>query len=131
MSKFKLRNLMNEKRRIEKEIAKVEKMLQDKNNKKVHIGTVEECIESECTVNHRGGKQFVNGLKYRLIYNFYRKGKEVICDLYCPNTGIVATGVAKCCDEDAFVLERGMKLAEKRALAEYHVKMVEVIKRDL
>ena len=131
MSKFKLRNLMNEKRRLEKEIAKVEKMLQEKRNKKIHIGKIEEHIESECTVNHRAGKQFVNGLKYKFVYNFYRVGKEVMCDLYCPNTGVVATGIAKCCDEDIFVLERGMKLAEKRALAEYHIKMAELTKKGL
>lgn len=131
MSKFKLRNLMNERRRIDKEIEKVKREMEKGKDKTIYIGIIDETLKGECSVEHRGGKQVMTGMEYNFRYIFTRRNREVACTLYCADTKITVQGKSICCDEDVFILEKGMKLAEARAKAEYYARLVEIAKKDL
>lgn len=108
-NKFKIRNLENEKRRIDKEIAR----LRNEEDKTIAVLT-----EERTSVIHAGDKS--NTLTQKFTYTFKRKGNAIMCILADGQSFIIGRGIARCCDEDVFDQKIGCTIAERRAVADYY-----------
>lgn len=115
-NKFKIRNLENEKRRIDKRIAKLrEEDLKRSEFKEVHIGFITE--ERSSKIITEGFERIVNQNFY---YTFTRKGNKIVCELTDSFSKIKAIGVAVCREDDDFNANVGCVIAERKAIANYY-----------
>lgn len=113
-NKFKIRNLENEKRRIDKLIKK----LKEEETKEYKLFTIFE--ERECNVR----KDYLEDTYTQMFtYEYTRKGNEIKCKLTCNGTSIEGVGIAKCHSDDNFNQHIGCSIAERRAVADFYVKI--------
>lgn len=113
-NKFKIRNLENEKRRIDKLIKK----LKEEETKEYKLFTIYE--ERECNVRR---DNLEDNYTQMFIYEYTRKGKEIKCRVICKGSSIEGVGVARCHNDDDFNLHIGCSLAERRAIADFYIKL--------
>lgn len=116
-NKFKIRNLENEKRRIDKLIAKLKREDEAKCDYKF-IGTITE--ERQSVIRTSDMEQTVT---QTFKYSFERRGNEIECTLTDGTSNIVGKGVSKCHSEDLFSEGVGCSLAERRAVVDYYKKI--------
>lgn len=115
-NKFKIRNLENEKRRIEKLIDKLKR----EDVKEQKLFTVLEERESKI---HK--VVVSNTFTQKFKYEYTRKGNEIKCKVICIGSSKEGVGVAKCHNEDDFNQHIGCAIAERRAVADYYNKLAE------
>lgn len=120
LTKGEKRNIMNEIRRHENMIDKLEKMLYDDENRTVLLTatkTITELnvVEKNNVVSLKSEKKFGGTLKVSVEH--VRHGNKVICTLKYEPRNIVVEGVAICAIEDMFDISVGMSIAEYRATA--------------
>lgn len=121
-NKFKIRNLENEKRRIDKQIAKLkEEDLKSKELREFYISCVTE--ERSSIIKMDNVEKEVKQIFY---YKFTREDNKVICELTDNFSKIKAIGVAICCEDDSFNVNVGCVIAERRAVVNYY-RQVEII----
>lgn len=131
MSKFKLRNLNNEKRRLEKQIKKVEKQIEKVENTKVIAEGVIN-IGSKVKFNTINGipsdKEIVEDFQLNVKYEKYKH--EVMCTLVMNNDLLgkeVFIGKARCANDDEFDVATGMCIAECRAIQKVYEHIIKKI----
>lgn len=124
-NKFKIRNLENEKRRIDKQIEKLRREDETKPRGVEFIKFIEEERESKIIADN-----FERVLNTRYFYEFTREGNKITCKYSDAHSKIVGIGVSKCCEEDEFNLVTGCTIAERRAIADYFKQIeLEEVKR--
>lgn len=124
MSKFVLRNLRNERRRIEKELHKID-------NKIDRIENTEVVMEGTLDLNslvrvEKSEVLFVNknidfNMKFKIRFEKY--DNEVVCILTSNDSKFGKkqfTGKAVCAVDEDFDLSTGMTLAQNRAVKEIY-----------
>lgn len=125
MNKFLLRNLRNERRRIEKQLEKVDREIDRvKNTDVVMEGSME--LKSLVKVE-KSDVVFANnnidfGIKFKI--RFERFGNEVVCILTTNDEkfdkAMEFKGKAICAIDEEFDLSTGMTLAQNRAVKEVY-----------
>lgn len=113
-NKFVIRNLENEKRRIEKLINKLKR--EDAREEKLF--TIVEERESRVSKG-----EVSDAFTQKFKYEYTRKGNEIKCKLVCIGSTIEGVGIAKCHNDDDFNQHIGCSLAERRAVADYYNKL--------
>lgn len=116
-NKFKIRNLENEKRKIDKLIAKLKR--------EDEVRTVYELIgvitEERQSIIRTGDNE--NTMTQTFKYFFERKGNVIECTLTDGISTIVGKGISRCHSEDLFSESVGCTLAERRAVVDYYSKL--------
>lgn len=120
-NKFKIRNLENEKRRIDKLIDKLRREDEERAVEEKFLGVITE--ERESVIKTDRVTKTINQV---FTYSFRRKGNTIECVLSDGTSTIKGVGVAKCHSEDLFSERVGCTIAECRAIADYY-KQIEKI----
>ena len=116
-NKFKIRNLENEIRRIQKQIVKLKE--EDKKPKQSRvIAVVTE--ERNSVIKSILTRQEVSQV---FKYVFVQKGNTEHCTLTDGTSDVVGEGSATCHEDDVFVDGIGCSLAERRAVIDYYTKI--------
>lgn len=122
--KFALRNLKNEKRRLEKLLKKVNREIHD-------IENAEELTRGKVAVDTRvltTGTYKVNGKKtvdFNMVSTRY--GRDIVCELTLKDSILGVDikekfiGIATCATDDEFDASVGINLALNRALQEFYL----------
>lgn len=124
MNKFLLRNLRNERRRIEKQIEKIDKEIDRVKNTKVLLkGTLD--LNSLVKVEESDTILVDNDIKFDMNFNLKieRYGNEVVCTLNSKDfrfKGEQFIGKAVCAIDEKFDLATGMTIAQNRAIREVY-----------
>ncbi|MGL5715329.1 MAG: hypothetical protein ACRCX2_20090 [Paraclostridium sp.] len=119
-NKFKIRNLENEKRNLDKQIAKLKAEVRKDETYK-HLTTVTEKRVSQIVSTENSTEK-----ENIYTYDFYQQGDRVICIFSDDYTNIRGKGVATCCEEDTFNLSVGCIIAERRAVVNYYKEIEEI-----
>lgn len=120
-NKFKIRNLENEKRRIDKLIDKLRREDEERAVEEKFLGVITE--ERESVIKADG---ISNKISQVFTYTFKRKGKTIECVLADGTSKIKGVGIAKCHSEDLFSEGVGCTIAERRAIADYYKQIEKV-----
>lgn len=125
-NKFKIRDLENRKRSIDKEIAR----LRGEKDEPQY-----QCIGHSVETNLRTitMENFETTDEVHLNYSYYRKGNDVKCIIenHTKEGLFTGEGIAKCHIDDEFNLTKGLRLAYLRAYAELNNKRAEEYKKSL
>lgn len=120
-NKFKIRNLENEKRRIDKLIDKLRREDEERAVEEKFLGVITEERESVIKTD-----RVTNTINQVFTYSFRRKGNTIECVLSDGTSTIKGVGVAKCHSEDLFNEGVGCTIAERRAIADYYKQIEKV-----
>lgn len=125
MNKFLLRNLRNERRRIEKELNKIDREIDKAENTEVVMeGSLElnSLVKIDKTDLMFANRKVDFGMKFKI--RFERFENEVTCILTTDDEKfdevMSFTGVAKCAKDEKFDLATGMTIAQNRAVKEVY-----------
>lgn len=123
MSKFKLRNLENERRRLQKQIAKIDKQIDKvKNTKVISEGYLELIVKEKLNIGNRTTDEVRANVKYE------RFGNEITCTLSLTDKFLdheTFVGKAICAEDDAFKEGVGICIAECRAIQKVYEYMAQ------
>lgn len=131
MSKFTLRNLENEKRRLEKEILKIEKRIHRiKNTKVIAEGTINVGTKIRFkTVNSLPSDDKVaTDVALDIKYEVYKN--EITCTLVLDDVLLgreTFIGKTRCAEDDEFDMATGMCIAECRAVQKVYEYMSNIV----
>lgn len=120
MNKFELRNLKNERRRLEKQLEKIDRKIDKAENAEVILKTTMEithCAKVKETILHLSKKKFSNSRVFDVEFTRYKN--EVTCT-YKTKGGKQYVGVAKCAYDDEFDISVGLSLSETKAIIEIY-----------
>ena len=124
MDKFELRSLKNEKRRLEKEILKIDKIIGKTNNTTTVGEGILEIVNSlklEKVFGRKENHSLENKIELKVKYEKYEREVTCIATLNDRLLGNrVFVGKAKCSLDDDFDLATGMCIAENRVIQEVY-----------
>ena len=126
MSKFVLRNLKNERRRVEKQLKKIDRQIERiENTRVIAEGTLDlnTLVRFDKSILDIKGDKVDTTLRFKIKFEGYKK--EVTCTLTMLKTGKQFIGKARCAKEDSFDLATGMCLAEDRAIKAVYEYIIE------
>lgn len=125
MSKFVLRNLNNERRRVEKQLKKIDRQIERiENTRVIAEGTLDfTLVRFDKSMLDIKGDKVDTTLRFKTKFEGYKK--EVTCTLTMLKTGKQFVGKARCAKEDSFDLATGMCLAEDRAIKAVYEYIIE------
>lgn len=125
MSKFVLRNLNNERRRVEKQLKKIDRQIERiENTRVIAEGTLDfTLVRFDKSMLDIKGDKVDTTLRFKIKFEEYKK--EVTCTLTMLKTCKQFVGKARCTKEDSFDLATGMWLAENRAIKAVYEYIIE------